>query len=58
MNCLQKCVKKAESEIDGKKKFFTLYFQPYKLLDENSSDEGLITGYYEPLLYGSLKKKK
>ena len=46
---------KAESEIDGKK-FFTLYFQPYKLLDENSSDEGLITGYYEPLLYGSLKK--
>ena len=46
---------KAESEIDGKR-FFTLYFQPYKLLDENSSDEGLITGYYEPLLYGSLKK--
>ena len=46
---------KAESEIDGKR-FCTLYFQPYKLLDENSSDEGLITGYYEPLLYGSLKK--
>ena len=46
---------KAEFESDGKK-FFTLYFQPYKLLDENSSDEGLITGYYEPLLYGSLRK--
>ncbi len=46
---------KAEFETDGKK-FFTLYFQPYKLLDENASDEGLITGYYEPLLYGSLKK--
>ena len=46
---------KAESETDGKK-FFTLNFQPYKLLDENSSDEGLITGYYEPLLYGSIKK--
>ena len=46
---------KAEFESDGKK-FFTLYFQPYKLLDESSSDEGLITGYYEPLLYGSLKK--
>lgn len=46
---------KAESETDGKR-FFTLNFQPYKLLDDNSSDEGLITGYYEPLLYGSLKK--
>ena len=46
---------KAEFETDGKK-FFTLYFQPYKLLDESSSDEGLITGYYEPLLYGSLNK--
>ena len=46
---------KAEFENDGKK-FFTLNFQPYKLLDENFSDEGLITGYYEPLLYGSLRK--
>lgn len=46
---------KAEFETDGKR-FFTINFQPYKLLDENSSDEGLITGYYEPLLYGSLNK--
>ena len=46
---------KAEFETDGKK-FFTINFQPYKLLDENSSDEGLITGYYEPFLYGSLNK--
>lgn len=46
---------KAESETDGQR-FFTSNFQPYKLLDDNSKDEGLITGYYEPLLYGSLKK--
>lgn len=44
---------KAEYETDGRK-FFTINFQPYKLLDNNSSDEGTITGYYEPLLYGVL----
>jgi len=36
--------------------FFVSNFTPYKLYDSNSQDEGLITGYYEPLLYGSLKK--
>ena len=49
--------KKAESEKDGRK-FFITNFQPYKLIDSKSSDEGTITGYYEPLLYGSLKKTK
>lgn len=48
---------KAQSEVDGKK-FFIVNFQPYKLFDSNSSDEGIITGYYEPFLYGSLKKTK
>ncbi len=48
---------KAEYETDGYK-FFTINFQPYKLLDDNSLDEGMITGYYEPLLYGSLQKNK
>ena len=46
---------KAEYETDGYK-FFTINFQPYKLLDDDSLDEGMITGYYEPLLYGSLRK--
>lgn len=48
---------KAESETDGRD-FFTSNFQPYKLYDRESRDEGTITGYYEPLLYGSLKKTK
>ena len=48
---------KAENEKDGRK-FFLLNFQPYKLIDSKSSDEGIITGYYEPLLYGSLTKTK
>jgi len=36
--------------------FFVSNFTPYKLYDSNFKDEGLITGYHEPLLYGSLKK--
>ena len=48
---------KAQFETDGRK-FFIINFQPYKLIDSKSSDEGIITGYYEPLLYGSLTKTK
>jgi len=33
--------------------FFKNNFTPYKLFDENNSEQGLITGYYEPLLNGS-----
>ena len=40
------------------KTFFTQNFTPYKLRAQNGKDEGVITGYYEPLLYGSLKKTK
>lgn len=36
--------------------FFISNFQPYKLIDKNGNDEGVITGYYEPLLHGSLTK--
>ncbi|AXX93516.1 peptidoglycan N-acetylmuramoylhydrolase [Malaciobacter molluscorum LMG 25693] len=36
--------------------FFISNFQPYKLIDKNGKDEGIITGYYEPLLNGSLTK--
>lgn len=36
--------------------FFISNFQAYKLYNSDSTDEGLITGYYEPLLYGSYKK--
>jgi len=33
--------------------FFEMHFQPYRVIDGNGYDEGLITGYYEPLLRGS-----
>ena len=48
---------KAQFQSDGRK-FFIINFLPYKLYDSKSSDEGIITGYYEPLLYGSLIKTK
>ncbi|MFA9238520.1 MAG: murein transglycosylase A [Candidatus Paceibacteria bacterium] len=48
---------KAQFQTDGRK-FFIINFQPYKLFDSKSNDKGIITGYYEPLLYGSLTKTK
>jgi len=45
---------KASVSIDGIY-FFKQNFQPYKLLS-NNSDKGIITGYYEPLLQGSITK--
>ena len=38
--------------------FFELNFTPYQVLNADGSDEGLITGYYEPLLYGSRTPSK
>lgn len=47
------------------KSFFAAYFTPYQAVSESmdsdgdliSSDTGKMTGYYEPILYGSKKKK-
>ncbi len=33
--------------------YFKQYFSPYKATNANGTDEGLITGYYEPILKGS-----
>jgi len=38
--------------------FFKENFTPFKLYDDKHSDEGLITGYYEPLLNGSRTKSE
>ncbi len=37
------------------RRFFEFNFAPYQLVDPDSGSEGLITGYYEPLLHGSLQ---
>jgi membrane-bound lytic murein transglycosylase A len=33
--------------------FFELNFTPYRVINGDGTDSGLITGYYEPLLHGS-----
>jgi len=40
-------------ETTNAKKFFQENFTPFKLYDDKDSEQGLITGYYEPLLNGS-----
>jgi len=35
------------------RQFFEKHFTPWQLHNADGSDEGLITGYYEPLLHGS-----
>lgn len=36
--------------------FFETYFNPFKLYNDDGTDRGTITGYYEPLLEGSRTK--
>jgi membrane-bound lytic murein transglycosylase A len=38
---------------DTLQRFFETSFTPYQVVNPDGSDSGLITGYYEPLLYGS-----
>lgn len=49
---------KKSDQITHGEAFFTTYFDAFKLLNENKSDKGLITGYYEPILKGSLTKSE
>ena len=36
--------------------FFETSFTPYQVINPDGSDQGLVTGYYEPLLHGSRKR--
>ena len=40
---------------ESARRFFEFNFTPYQLVDPDGASEGLITGYYEPLLHGSLR---
>jgi membrane-bound lytic murein transglycosylase A len=35
------------------RRFFASHFTPYQVVNEDGSTQGIITGYYEPLLRGS-----
>jgi membrane-bound lytic murein transglycosylase A len=52
---LKEICQKTEKDKGGEE-FFRNNFTPYQLISENKKEEGLITGYYEPLLFGSLTK--
>jgi membrane-bound lytic murein transglycosylase A len=43
---------------DGKavRDFFEAFFQPYQVNNPDGSEQGLVTGYYEPLLHGARKR--
>lgn len=43
----------ANTDQETARAFFEMHFKPYRVVDGNGYDEGLITGYYEPLLRGS-----
>ncbi len=40
---------------DSARRFFELNFTPYRLTNSDGNAEGLVTGYYEPLVRGSRK---
>lgn len=46
------------NDYSNSKDFFTQNFTAYELYNSNGTNEGLITGYYEPLLNGSLEKSE
>ncbi|PIP03499.1 MAG: transglycosylase [Zetaproteobacteria bacterium CG12_big_fil_rev_8_21_14_0_65_54_13] len=55
--CAEAALLDAENS-DGLHRFFESHFTPYQLRNGDGSAEGLITGYYEPLLYGSREKSE
>lgn len=38
------------------RRFFETWFEPYEVTGERGAREGLVTGYYEPLLHGSFTR--
>lgn len=52
---LKNICKESFSYTNGEK-FFTTHFIPYKLLNKQNKADGLITGYYEPIINGSFTK--
>lgn len=43
---------------DAARRFFELNFTPYRLITPEGNGEGLVTGYYEPLLRGSRRPSR
>ena len=44
------------SDTVAQRTFYETWFTPYRIINPDGSDHGLITGYYEPLLKGSRQR--
>lgn len=44
------------SEVKSIRAFFEAFFVPHRVVNADGSEQGLVTGYYEPLLHGSRKR--
>lgn len=44
------------SDAQAMRMFFEVFFVPHQVLNADDSEQGLVTGYYEPLLRGSRKR--
>jgi membrane-bound lytic murein transglycosylase A len=42
----------------AQRKFYETWFTPFQVLNQDGTDHGLITGYYEPLLKGSRERSE
>ncbi|MBT7428160.1 MAG: transglycosylase [Betaproteobacteria bacterium] len=45
----------SDASSDENRQFYETYFTPYTVNNEDGSSAGMVTGYYEPLLHGSLQ---
>lgn len=48
----------APDDSAAQRAFYEQWFVPYQVYNPDGSDQGLITGYYEPMLHGSRVKTK
>lgn len=46
------------NDIAAQRSFYETWFTPFQILNPDGSEQGLITGYYEPLLLGSRHKSE
>ncbi|MBU70187.1 MAG: murein transglycosylase [Cupriavidus sp.] len=44
-------------DLNAMRKYFETNFQPYRVVNTDGTDSGLITGYYEPILHGSRSRQ-
>ena len=46
----------SRNDPDAQRRYFEANFTPYRLINPDGTQSGLVTGYYEPLLLGSRKR--